>query len=249
MLRYVKARLGATRFTPLELSDVEIVEDVWKPLSFPTISSYIPYEFHHLIRPEDLITCEKDNPKRFSRFVYQLDPKLHIQSVHEVMYSDAITYDPQDMSWTYNSRDGIGDPFELIKMYDDIVIRDYFKDLFNARITWNELPMNKLEFMVEPNDITLFESTVKIATLNLFHQDTITMDTDMLPTIQKLLLADLMITIGQIRSKFNSLQTFYGTIEVNGQSMLEKGETLRQEAIQEFQDIPPREFFYFIERD
>jgi len=48
----------------------------------------------------------------------------------------------------------------------------------------------------------------------------------MLPTIQKLLLADLMITIGQIRSKFNSFQTFYGTIEVNGQSMLDKGEKL-----------------------
>ncbi len=57
------------------------------------------------------------------------------------------------------------------------------------------------------------------------------MDNDMLPTIQKLLLADLMITIGQIRSKFNSFQTFYGTIEVNGQSMLDKGENLRPSKI------------------
>ncbi len=107
--------MGATRFTPLELSDVEIVEDVWKPLSFPTISSYIPYEFHHLIRPEDLITCEQKNPKKFSRFVYQLDPKLHIQSVHEVMYSDAITYEPsKDVKvWTLQIPRGwgLGDPF------------------------------------------------------------------------------------------------------------------------------------------
>ncbi len=77
------------------------------------------------------------------------------------MYSDAITYDPQDVSWTYNSRDGIGDPFELIKMYDDIVIRDYFKDLFNARITWKELPMNKLEFMVEPMTLLCLKALLK----------------------------------------------------------------------------------------
>jgi len=72
------------------------------------------------------------------------------------------------------------------------------------------------------------------------------------PTIQKVVTSadPPWITIGQIsQSNSTPFQTFYGTIEVNGQSMLDKGETLRQEAIQEFQDIPPREFFYFVERD
>jgi len=50
-------------------------------------------------------------PQEFSRFGYQLDPKLHIQSVHEVMYSDAITYDPQDVIGLTTQGMGLVTPF------------------------------------------------------------------------------------------------------------------------------------------
>jgi len=56
----------------------------------------------------------------------------------------------------------LGGPFWTIQMLMTIgksVIT--LKTCLTLGLLGKELPMNKLEFMVEPNDITLFESTVK----------------------------------------------------------------------------------------
>jgi len=259
MLKYVKIKLGATRLNPIELTDAEIVEDIWQEISFPTISTYLPYNIQYLIQPTDRLNVEYlenventvySEQSRHKKFVYQIDPRLHIHSIQNVQYTDSYQNTMNNMELdTYNSGDAIGDPYSMAKIYDDFVIQSYFKDLFNSKITWNLLAKNQIEFNVGNDDGITFENHAILLTISTHHVDTITMESDMIETIRKLLLADVMHTIGTIRNRYSTLTTPQGQINLNGQSLIDKSEQLRSEALTEFQDIPPHEFFYWLGTD
>jgi len=259
MLKYVKLKLGATRLNPIELTDTEIVEDIWQEISFPTISTYLPYKIQYLLQPKDRLNIyNTDNSEetiyseqsKHKKYVYQIDPTLHIHSIQNAQYTDKYQQTIDNMSLdTYRSGDPVGDPYAMAKLYDDYVIQAYFKDLFNSKITWNLLSKNQIEFNVGDDDDIRFEDYAILLTIGTHHKDTITMDSDMIETIRKLLLADVMHTVGTIRNRFSNLSTPQGQITLNGQSLIDKSEQLREEAINEFQDIPPHEFFYWLGTD
>jgi len=256
---FFKLKLGATRLNPIEFTDSEIVEDIWREISFPTFSTYLPLTFQYLIDPSHrLNVINEDNPDdtiysdqhKHTQYVYQIDPKIHIHSIQNVQYTDKYQSTMENVAVdNYRSNEQSGDPYAMAKIYDDYIIQSYFKDVFNSKLSWRLRDRNQIVFTVGNDDGIDFKNYPILLTINTYHTDTITMPSDMITTIRKLLLSDVMDAIGNARSRFNTINTPQGQINLNGQRLLDEAKQLHEEAIRELEDIPPHEFFYWVGTD
>ena len=250
LLFYIKDGIGATKESPLEISDEEIIDTI-KMKSLPTFSKYIPNEIYRKITFNDIIKQE-DLPQDINVFksIYKI-PNVNPPKIREI----------QDVYYTEDFNDSLIDDayieaslanaissqnfYKIGTIYDDVELKNYIDNTFITDTTFEFIQPDKVLFRF-PKDKNI-ETAIFILKLNSFHTDINTIPSDMEEEFKDLCLADIMYKVGRIRSKFEQINSPQGPISLNGQELKNEGMQLRREVLDKLEFIPPQEYMYFID--
>jgi len=61
-----------------------------------------------------------------------------------------------------------------------------------------------------------------------------------------LALADIMIFIGRIRTKFENFSSPYGDVQVASRSWVDDGNQLKRDTLEALKNLPPDDFLFFL---
>jgi len=224
LLDWVKLNLGA-KTQKFELSDEDMI-DIFRDHSLPEFSKYVPLiRYYRVTYEENLITEHPTFIYEFTDFCYSI---LKINNVIgtanlqdlDLMYNQAgrqTSYDVSEflMSANYSHMSAIAIPPQ----------------------TWRFFPPNKIELMHTSDAMTLNHNF--ITELACVHNDPTTIDPDMYNFLRDLALADIMIFVGRIRSRFESFTSPYGEVQVASRSWVDEGNQLREKTLESLRNLPP----------
>jgi hypothetical protein len=110
--------------------------------------------------------------------------------------------------------------------------------------TWRFFAPDKIE-VLRTTDAVTFSSDF-ITEVACVHSDPTTVNPDMYVYLRDLALADIMIFIGRIRSKFETFSSPYGEVQVASRSWVEEGNQLRRDTVEALKNLPPDDYIFFL---
>jgi len=228
LISYIKLNIGADN-QHFEYSDEELL-DIIEEHTLPEFSRYVMYERYYQILEKDLIS---EHPV----MIYELKNIPKIIKVQEVIYSGNMTNVDQIQIQQQNLGGDITDYLMATNML-------HMSQIAQAPSTWSFRAPNKI--LIQRSDANINYNRGFIVKIASVHPDPSTIDPDGYEYFRNLALADTMIYIGRLRSKFKDLSTPYGQVQNNSDELLQEGKQLRQETIQELKNRPPEDFIFFL---
>jgi len=231
LLDYVKLNLGAST-NAFEFKDDEII-DIIRNHTLPEFSKYNPLvRYYRMTREQNLVT---DNPTyvyQFKNFCYQ------IMKINNVIPTSSI----QDLDMLYSQalRQTFMDVTDFLMNMNYL----HMANIAVAPHTWRFFPPDKLELTRTTDTVTF--SNDFIVDIACIHPDPTTVNPDLYIYLRDLALADIMIFVGRIRSKFESFSSPYGEVQVASRSWVEEGTQLREKTIEALKNLPPDDFLFFL---
>lgn len=247
ILNYIKRQLGG-KLNLIEMSDEEILEGIREDV-MPFFSQYVPLKKGTSITEENRVG---KSDRSLNRWTYNLPvaEDVYIIDIFEVYSSprgDTMTdpyygtkYSKSNVAGSigYYGRGDVNMPGGGMI---DMVISNQFLDMIDSlsmKNTWEFRPPRLLVF-----DASI---THALVVYNTIHDDPKTVDPSLYNIIFKpLCLATVIEWIVALRSKYQQLSTQMGEIQLNFQELQQKGERLKQEAIEKLNQIPPDHFIYW----
>ncbi len=231
LIDYVKLNLGA-RTQAFELSDEEII-DIFREHTIPEFSKYEPLiKYYRMTVDENLITENPTYIYQFKNFCYKIMKVNNVIGTATLMDMDLLymqagrqtSYDVSEflMSANYAHMSAIAIPPQ----------------------TWRFFAPDKIEVM-HSSDTMSFNYDF-ITELACIHENPTTVNPDMYNYLRDLALADIMIFVGRIRSRFETFTTPYGEVQVASRSWVDEGNQLREKTLESLKNIPPDEWISFL---
>jgi hypothetical protein len=220
ILKYIKLNLGAP-LNKLEMSDDEIVNNLREQV-LPFFSQYAPAKEFKIITNDNILSGDRGAP--LYRYRIPLSPEEYIVDVLNVYFT-------RNTSMIDTLTSIMSSTEEVL----DTIIYNSYSDLVKSM-----QPVNTWEFL--PPDILIFDFEVSYGVLeyNTVHNDLSTIDPDKYHLMfKKLCLAQMKTWIASMRSKFQSLTTPFGPIDLNWESLKQEGMQEREEVLQLLNMIPP----------
>jgi len=229
LIEYIKLNLGASVLS-IEFSDDDLIKII-KNHVLPEFSRYIPlYRYYLLTEEENCIQHEPTKIYEIKNFPYK------IIKIDEIITKPNLLDYNQNISVALYS----GDITNLLGT--NYILQS--KTLVLADDTWTFIPPNKIELIKSNNSIWVYDDF--IAKLACIHEDPTTVDPDLYPYLRDLALAEIMIYIGRIRTKFQSFNTPIGQIDMPAQELLQEGQQLKERILEKLDRLPPDHYIYFL---
>lgn len=219
---YVKKQLGYP-IAKLEITDDDIIRYI-KDHVLPQFSNYVPLKKWYLLTTDKIIEHKPGYPL----YRYKMDTSDQIIDVMNVYTSSSYEVDSMLLSYA----DAIS-----------TMITTEFLDILNylhALQTWQFIAPNILQFSFQLEH----PAVVEYATI---HSDPSTIRADMYPVFKDLCAGHIMVWIANMRSKFESLTTPFGNLNINWQQLKADGNDLVQRSLQLLDNLPPDFLVAFIE--
>jgi hypothetical protein len=229
LIDFIKGQLGAPVLN-IELNDDDILNIIKKHI-IPIYSRYDPLLMYYLMFEET--NCIKNGPTK----IYQIkDFPYAIMRVDDIIPKPGFT----DLNQSLNTALYSGDITNFLG--SNYVNQSKLEVL--AQDTYRFLPPDKIELIKANNSTWLYNDF--ILKLGCVHDNPSTVNPDMYEYLKQLSLAEIMIRLGRIRTKFQSFQTPAGQIDLTSQELLQEGQQLKKEILQELDRMPPDHFLAFL---
>lgn len=231
LIDYIKLNLGAGT-NSFEFSDEEM-SDIICEHTIPLFSKYNPLiRYYRMTQAENLITEHPTYMYQFKNFAYKIMKINNIIPTSSVgdfnqMYSQALRTNMQDVT--------------------EFLMNMNYLQMSNIAVaphTWRFFAPDKIEITRTTDAVTF--SNDFITEVACIHNDPTTVSPDMYVYLRDLALADIMIYIGRIRTKFENFTTPYGEVNVASRSWVEEGNQLRRDTIESLKNMPPDDFIFFL---
>lgn len=229
LLSYVKLNLGADTKS-FEYDDEQMLEII-KEHTLPEFSRYVPLlRYYYMIEGINTIRTEPTYIYQFINFDYK------ILKINNVIEKSTLT----DMDQTFAFAQNSGDVTDFL-MQMNIA---HMGQVAAAPNTWRFFAPDKIEVTRAPN--TNIISRDFIAEVACIHDNPTSVNPDMYMYLRDLALADIMIFIGRLRTKFRQFSTPFGQVDLNADDLLQEGKTLKQETVQAMKELPPEDYIFFL---
>jgi hypothetical protein len=229
LLSYIKLNFG-TIVNAMEYSDEDLIEIISEHV-MPEFSKYLPLvRYYVLTESENLVSNTPVHTFEFKNFDYK------ILRINQVVRKPSTL----DLSQFYNIQANGGDitnflmTMNTVSMAADVVAID----------TWTYRAPKYIELISGSNNYGTSKNF--IAVLDCVHKDPGTVDPDQYHLLRDLALANIMIFIGRIRTKFQSFNTPHAQVDIPAQELLQEGQQLKADIIQQLNDLPPDNYIWFI---
>jgi len=229
LIDYIKLNMGAPALA-LEYSDEDMVKII-KNHVLPEFSRYIPLMRYYLMREEE--NCIQENPTK----IYEIKNfPYKIIKIDEIISQPGIL----DMLQTASTAIYSGDITNLLGAN----YVNQAKTTVLADDTWTFLPPNKIELIKSMNSMWIYDNF--IAKFACVHDDPTTVDPDLYVYLRDLALAEIMLFIGRIRTKYQSFNTPVGQVDMNAQEFIQEGQNLKREVLEKLDRLPPDHYLEFL---
>ena len=231
LIDYIKLNLGAST-NAFEFTDEEMVDIICEH-TLPLFSKYNPLiRYYRMTYANNLITEEPTYIYQFKNFNYR------IMKINNIIPTSSV----EDLNMLYSQalRTNFMDVTEFLMNMNYLQM----SNIAVAPHTWRFFPPDKIEITRTTDAITFSEDF--IVDVAVIHPDPSTVNPDLYVYLRDLALADIMIYIGRIRSKFESFSSPYGEVQVAARSWIDEGNQLRQDTIQAMTSLPPDDFLFFL---
>jgi len=229
LIDYVKLNLGAPALA-LEYKDNDLLKII-KDHVLPEFSRYIPLYRYYMLTEVD--NCIQYDPTK----IYQIkDFPFKIIKIDQIIAKSNL-FDLAQMNSTalYS-----GDITNLLGA--NVMLQS--KATVIADDTWTFMAPDKIE-MIKSNDSVWMYNDF-IAKLACIHNDPTTVDPDMYVYLRDLALAEIMIFIGRIRTKYQNFNSPVGQVEMPAQEYIQEGQQLKRETLDKLDRLPPDHYLYFL---
>lgn len=224
VLSFIKLNLGAD-VQKLEFSDDRMIEIIYEHslMEFSMYESYTTYykmTSLHMISESPFLIYEfkEDFPFRILELKRRIDQTFN--------YGDMLT---------------IPSSTNLV----DTLVRQNYLDMTaitRATSTMQFDPPNRVR-VIEPSLNIDFQRDF-ILEVGVAHESPLTISPGVYDLFRDLALADIMIYLAQIRSKFNNFTTPFGQVTMNAEQMLVDGKEIKARVISELKRNPPEQYIY-----
>ncbi len=229
LLDYVKLNLGADSKS-FEFDDEQMMEKIQEH-TLPEFSRYVPLlRYYFMLEEVNAIRTEPTHIYQFKNFKYK------ILKVSQIMTKDSIT----DINQFYSYARSDGDITDFLMGMN----MAHMGRVAMAPNTWKFIAPDKIEFIFSPT--TTLPSRDFITEVACVHENPTTVNPDMYMYLRDLALADMMIFIGRIRTKFRQFSTPFGQVDLNADDLLQEGKQLKAETVQALKDLPPEDYIFFL---
>jgi hypothetical protein len=231
LIDYIKLGLGAST-NAFEFNDEQMI-DIIKSHTLPEFSKYSPLiRYYRVTIENNLVTENPTYVYQFKNFCYK------IMKVNNVISTAGL----QDMDMMYSQ-------LSRQTAYDitDFLVNVNYLHMSTIALpdkTWRFFPPDKIE-ITRATD-TMDFSRDFITELACIHDDPTTVNPDLYSFLRDLALADIMIFIGRIRSRFESFTSPFGEVQVASRSWVDEGTQLREKTIEALKNLPPDDFLFFL---
>lgn len=231
LIDYIKLNLGAAT-NPFEFTDEEMADIICEH-TLPLYSKYDPLiRYYRMLQSENLVTENPTMVYQFKNFNYKIMkvnnviPSSNMEDLN-MMYSQALRTNMQDVT-------------EFLMNMNYM----HMSNIAVAPHTWRFFAPDKIEITKTTDTITF--SNDFIVDVACVHPDPTTVDPDLYAYLRDLALADIMVFIGRIRTKFENFSTPYGDVQVAARSWVDEGNQLRRDTIESLKNLPPDDFIFFL---
>lgn len=231
LIDYIKLNLGAAT-NPFEFTDEEMADIICEH-TLPLFSKYSPLvRYYRMTYAENLVTDSPTLVYQFKNFNYKIMkvnnviPSSNMEDLN-MMYSQALRTNMQDVT-------------EFLMNMNYM----HMSNIAVAPHTWRFFAPDKIEITKTTDTITF--SNDFIVDVACIHPDPTTANPDLYPYLRDLALADIMIFIGRIRTKFENFSSPYGEVQVASRSWVEEGNQLRRDTVESLKNLPPDDFLFFL---
>jgi hypothetical protein len=229
LIEYIKLNLGVPPLN-IEFSDDDLV-NIIKEHVLPEFSRYIPlYRYYLLTEAENCIQYEPTKVYQIKNFPFK------IIKVDEIIAKPNLF----DLVQTTSTALYSGDITNLLGANNMLQA----KTTVIADDTWTFIPPDKIEMIKSSNSVWIYDDF--IAKLACVHNDPSTVDPDMYVYLRDLALAEIMIFIGRIRTKYQNFSTPAGQVELDAQNLMQEGQQLKREVLEKLDRLPPDHYLYFL---
>jgi len=227
-LEYIKLNLGAS-INNIEFTDEKIIE-ILETQVLPEYSRYDSLQRYYQMYETDIETRFPVNIYEFKNFPYK------------ILYIDQVINKPtvMDQSQFYSLQQTSGD------ITDMLLTANYYQmsNDYVAINTWKFLPPNRIEVISGSNNYG--QSKDFIAKVNCVHKDPSTINPDIFHLFKDLALANILIFIGRIRTKFQSFNTPQTQLDLLAGDLLQEGNQLKQDILGKLEELTPDNYIYFL---
>ena len=229
LIDYIKTELGWP-VIQIELSDEDILNQIKRHI-LPFFSRYSPLLRYYLLTEES--NCIQYEPTK----IYKIK-----NFPYKIIKIDEIIAKPNLLDYNQNISTALysGDITNLLG--SNYVLQS--KTTVLADDTYEFISPNKIEMIKSSNSVWIYDDF--IAKLACVHDNVSTVDPDMYVYLRDLALAEVMIRLGKIRSKFENFATPVGQIQINSQQLQQEGEQLKRDVIEKLDRMPPDHYLYFL---
>jgi len=224
VLDFIKLNLGAD-VQKLEFSDERIIE-ICKEHSLMEYSMYESYTRYYAMTANHIV---QDVP--FLTYKFKDDFPYKVLELKRRI----------DQSFNYGDMLTIPAAHNLV----DTLVRQNYLDM--SKITRAETTMA----FDPPNQIRVFEAALAldfqrefIVEVGVAHESPLTISPGSYDLCRDLMLADVMIFLGKIRTKFNNFTTPFGQINLDGEQLIQEGKDIKLRVITELKHNPPDQYIW-----
>jgi len=231
LIDYIKLNLGAAT-NPFEFTDEEMADIICEH-TLPLFSKYNPLiRYYRMTYSENCITETPTYIYQFKNFGYK------IMKINQVIPTSSV----EDLNMLYSQafRTNMQDVTEFLMNMNYMQM----SNIAVAPHTWRFFAPDKIEVLRTTDAVTF--SNDFITEVACVHADPTTVNPDMYVYLRDLALADIMIFIGRIRSKFETFSSPYGEVQVASRSWVEEGNQLRRDTVEALKNIPPDDYIFFL---
>ncbi len=231
LLDFIKLNLG-TATNSFEFSDEQIIDIICTHV-IPEFSKYNPLiRYYRMTYDNNLVTSDPTYIYQFRNFNYKImkiNNVIPTSSVEDLnmLYSQALRTNSQDVT-------------EYLMNVNYM----HMSNIAVAPHTWRFFAPDKIEITRTTDAITFSEDF--IVDVACVHPDPTTVNPDLYTYLRDLALAEIMIYVGRIRSKFESFTSPYGEVQVAARSWVDEGNQLRRDTIEALKNLPPDDFMFFL---
>ena len=229
LIDFVKGELGAP-VVNIELTDDDIMNIIKKHV-LPLYSRYDPLFMYYLLF--ETTNCIQQNPTK----IYQIK-----NFPYAILRIDQIIAKPNIMDWNQSTSVSLYTNDITNLLGANYMLQSKLEVL--AQDTFRFLPPDKIELLKSNNSIWIYDDF--IAKLGCIHDNPSTVNPDLYEYLKQLSLAEIMIRLGRIRSKFQSFQTPAGQIDLDAQELKQEGQMLKKEILQDLDRMPPDHYVHFL---
>ncbi len=231
LLDWVKLNIGATT-NAFEFSDEDMI-DIFRDHTIPEFSKYIPLiRYYRVTYDNNLITESPTRLYQIKNFCYK------IMKINSIIGTSTL----QDMDMLYLQA-GRQSAYDVT----DMLMAANYAHMAAVAIppqTWRFFAPDKIEVINASDTMSLNNDF--IAELACIHDNPTTINPDSYNLLRDLALADIMIYVGRIRSRFESFSGPYGEVQVVSRSWVDEGSQLREKTLEALKNLPPDDYIFFL---